>query len=337
MKKSLQYAFLMTFMPALGLSCGRGAWETHASLPQSAGAASDAMDDKDPDAAVLYFGGYSSCATAKNMSYPNNAEPIGPASDPFNISMSRWLNGFEKVSSKPHRTLISCYPFWTNVRRDGGSSGGGSPGTHSPLPPHVSPMESFIYLRHDLNGAMIPSVHMKLGHFLAQLETQLASQHIRKVAIMGHSYGGYTSMLVAKALSAPGSRIKVTSLTTLDPISMDTCQPQMLVNHLVREAPAPGCKTAPAMGLKDAYISVDDVQKIAGSVPWTNLWQGVDTSLHASPLPMDGIDNQEVIYDQNNKNGFANHLLFVFPADKTNPIWPQIADSILKRMAKSLD
>jgi len=307
------------------------------SLPQSTGAAGDATGDKDPDAAVLYFGGYTSCATAKNMGYPNNAEPIGPASDPFTISMTRWMNGFKKVYPKPHRTLISCYPFWTNFRKEGGSSAGTSAGTLGLLAPHVSPMDSYIYLRHDLNGAMIPTVHVKLGQFLEQLESQLASQQIKKVAIIGHSYGGYTSMLVAKALSAPGSRVKVTSLTTLDPISMDKCQPQILVNNLVREAPAPGCNEAPATGLKDSHISVDDVKRIAATVPWTNFWQGVDRYLHASPLAVAGVDNQEVIYDKNNKNGFANHFLFVFPTDKTNPAWPKIADSILRNMAIRLN
>jgi pimeloyl-ACP methyl ester carboxylesterase len=198
-------------------------------------------------------------------------------------------------------------------------------------------MESFIYLRHDLTGTMSSTVQVKLGQFLSQLESQLASQHVRKVAIIGHSYGGYTSMLVAKAFSNPGSRIKVVSLTTLDPISMDTCQPQILLNYLVREAPAPGCNEAPATSQKDSHISMDDVTKIAATVPWTNLWQGVDTYLHASPIAVPGIDNQEVIYDRNNKNGFANHFLFVFPADKVNPAWPRIAENVLSKMAGSLN
>ena len=337
MKIKYKHLFSITLLSTFGFSCGHNSRKPTASLSQAADREYVSTHENHPEVAVLYFGGYTSCSTAKNMSYPNNVDPIAKPTDSFTISMARWLNGFDKSYPSPRRSLISCYPFWTNIRKDEVSPAPGSLRTHGLIASHVNPMESSIYIRHDLTGGMSPTVQINLGQFLSKIETLLASQNIKKVAIIGHSYGGYTALLVAKALSAPGSRTKVTHLTTLDPISMDTCQPQILVNHLVREAPAPGCNEAPATGTRDSFLSLDDLKKIAANIPWTNLWQGVDTYLHSSPIDIPGIENQEVIYNQQSKDGFANHFLFVFPSDKTNPTWPKVADKILKKIASTLE
>lgn len=290
MKIKYKHLFSIALLSTFGFSCGHNSGKPTASLSQAADRGYRSPSLNSPEVAVLYFGGYTSCATEKNMGYPNNVDPIAKPIDSFTISMARWLNVFAKTYPAPRRSLISCYPFWTNSRKDEVSPTRGSHKTHGLIASHVNPMESFIYVRHDLTGDMSPTVQIKLGPFLAQLESLLASQNIKKVAIIGHSYGGYTAMLVAKTLSAPGSRTKVTHLTTLDPISMDTCQPQILVNHLMREAPAPRCNEAPATSNGDSFLSLDDLKKIASNIPWTNLWQGVDTYLHSSPIDIPGIE-----------------------------------------------
>jgi hypothetical protein len=296
-------------------------------------------DSKTDDVAVLYFGGFNSCSQVADQGYPDNLEPITPSWDNYGMSMVRWIQEFGNAYSRPHRTLIACYPFWTNLPRDGikASSSSESQTSEKPSPRHVDVMDAFIYIRHNLAGSTIPTKKIRLQELLLSLETQLASQNITRVAVLGHSYGGYTAMLVAKALSTAGSRLKVTSLTTLDPISMDTCQPQNIIDALQQNAKPLGCNQAPSIGLKDNYISPADIKRLAANIPWTNIWQGADIYLHSSPIAFPGVDNLEVVYNKDKPHGVANHVMFLYPKAKTNPTWPKVAEGVIQKVAKSLE
>jgi pimeloyl-ACP methyl ester carboxylesterase len=321
------------------LGCGQKHQISDASAPQSSRGASTLKGVENPEVAVLYFGGFGSCSFERDRGYSNNVQPAPSPRDNYGMTMVRWADRFEKTFSKPHRTLIACYPFWTNLLRDGrpAPSDKDHPETQIPFPDHVNAMDANIYLRHNLDGTWIPTEKIKLSQMLATLQNQLTSQGIKKVAIMGHSYGGYTAMLVAKTLLKSDSSIKVTSLTTLDPISMDTCQPSNIVVTLQKNAVPPGCNQAPASTISDNYINSAEIRRIAASIPWINIWQGADKYLHSSPISAPGVDNKEVIYSKDKIDGVANHILFLYPQENTNSTWRAIADDILKKVAKALE
>lgn len=321
------------------VACEQKHLTSEASSSQSSSGGSALKGNGNPDRAVLYFGGFSSCSFELDQGFSDNVQPVAPPWDDYGMSMVRWAERFEKTYAKPHRALIACYPFWTNFSPDGSAAPSNSDQsrTQIPFPDHVNAMDANIYLRHNLIGNWIPTEKIKLSQMLATLQNQLTSQGIKKVAIVGHSYGGYTAMLVAKTLLNSDSSIKVTSLTTLDPISMDTCQPSNIVVTLQKNAVPPGCNQAPASTISDNYITSAEIRKIAASIPWINIWQGADKYLHSSPISAPGVDNKEVIYRKDRINGVANHILFLYPQENTNPNWPPIAENVLEKIAKGLD
>jgi hypothetical protein len=332
---------LLSFLAAgllsqVTVSCNKDSLDAGASNSQLSSNDFASAGARDSDIAVLYLGGFSSCSLVENQGYPDNVEPLTPTGDRHGMSMIRWISPFNKAFGKPHRSLIACYPFWTNLPKDGNLGSVNTDSPQLPFPGHLNAMDTNIYLRHNFSGALIPTQKIVLRQFLASLEADLTSQGIRRVAILGHSYGGYTAMLIAKALSVPGSRIKVTSLTTLDPISMDTCQPANLIETLPKNIVPPGCQQAPATGLPDSNISAAEVKNLAGAIPWTNLWQGADKYLHSSPINAPGIVNREVVYSREKSYGVANHVLFVFTQDSVNPEWPKIAASAIQQVVKNL-
>jgi pimeloyl-ACP methyl ester carboxylesterase len=321
------------------VGCGKKYPSSEVSLAQSASGKNALQSNGNPDRAVLYFGGFSSCSFVRDQGYSDNVEPITPPWDDYGMGMVRWADRFEKTFSQPHRALIACYPFWTNFSRDGRAepSNKEHPGAQIPFPDHVNAMDAHIYLRHNMTGNWIRTEKIKLSQMLATLQDQLTRQGIKKIAILGHSYGGYTAMLVAKTLSKSNSSIKVTSLTTLDPISMDTCQPSNLVVTLQKKAVPPGCNQAPASTISDNFINSAEIREIASTIPWINIWQGADKYLHSSPISVPGVENHEVIYRKDKRDGVANHILFLYPQENTNPKWPPIAESVIKKIAKGLD
>lgn len=330
-------AFSLMFYTLVG--CGHKLPSSGASLAQSSSGGGTLTGHGKPDWAVLYFGGFSSCSFELDRGFSDNVQPVPAPWDDYGMSMVRWADQFEKTFSKPHRALIACYPFWTNFSRDGRAvpSNKAHPGAQIPFPNHVNAKDANIYLRHNLNGNWIPTEKIKLSQMLATLQDQLTSQGIKKVAIMGHSYGGYTAMLVAKTLSKKDSSIKVTSLTTLDPISMDTCQPINLIDTLQKNSIPPGCNQSPASRISDNNITSAEIREIAATIPWINIWQGADKYLHSSPISAPGVENKEVIYRKDRIDGVANHILFLYPQENTNPNWPPIAESIIKKIANGLE
>jgi hypothetical protein len=334
MKIGIKLVLVVSLIPQTILSCRHR-------LQDSGTHSSRVSSDRDilssgnpPDTAVLYLGGFNSCHKASDPGNADNLDPIAPIEDDYGMSMVRWKYRFDKALSTPHRTLITCYPFWTDLTQEGlpVATNKVSSEAQTPFPYRSGSLGAKLYFRHNLSGPWISTQKTTLGNFLASLEAQLKAQKVKKVAIIGHSYGGYTAMLVAKALSYKDSPIKVTSLTTLDPISIDTCQPRNIVNMLQFSTISPACNQAPATGLSDTNITSSEISTLAANIPWTNLWQGADIYLHSSPISNSSIDNIEVIYSKEKIHGIINHLLFLYPDDKTNDKWPSIADSVISKM-----
>jgi hypothetical protein len=339
MKNLLRSVVAIGVVSQTMFGCGLNKKSSVTALSQAPSESSASDGENKPDVAILYFGGFSSCSHAPDLGYPDDIEPLISPQDKNGMSMTRWVAKIGQAVPKPHRALVACYPTWTNLANDSNEAAieKEGDGVQTQFPHHVNALDANIYFRHNLPGHWIPTQKVKLRDLLASLQSQLKSQKIRKVAILGHSYGGYTSILVAKALSKKDSEIKVTSLITLDPISMDTCQPANIAYMLQKSAASPGCNQAPATGLRDNNITSAEINDLAANIPWTNLWQGADTYLHSSPISASGVDNIEIVYNKDKKGGVLNHIWFLYPDEKTKENWPKIVDSIISKIRDYLN
>jgi hypothetical protein len=295
-------------------------------------------DSQGADTVFLYFGGFNSCSYKGGEGFPENVDPIAPSSDQLAVSMMQWVPRFNIAYRKPHRSLITCYPLWTTMPLEIGAAlkalSGQDPQTSGVAPAQA--VDAEIYYRHNFDGNSSPTLKNTLGGWLSNLESMLAAGQFKKAVIIGHSFGGYTAMLAAKALSAPGSRVKVTSLTTLDPISIATCGVQPITSAIRKRQGAKGCNQAPGTSLPDPNISLEEMKSMASKMTWVNLWQAADIYIHSSPINVPGIENFEVVYGKENMDGVINHILFVYPGNTHNPDWPNKAKEIVDRAVKTL-
>jgi pimeloyl-ACP methyl ester carboxylesterase len=291
------------------------------------------------DTAFLFFGGFGSCSYTNEAGHQDNVNPIPQAGSTMDFSMFSWVPYMNRAYTAPHRHLIACYPLWTGVPPQIQEAMTALSGT-KPVQidgQRPNPLDSSIYFRHNLAGSTSLTQKLTLQGMLDSLESQLASHNIKRVVILGHSYGGYTAILAAKALTSPHSRVKVSSLTTLDPISMDTCRPEDITRSIVNKSGEIGCNQAPTVRLQDANLTKDDIASVATKTPWTNLWQSVDKYLHSSAIDAPSIYNREAIYSRKNPDGIANHIFFVFPGTKSaSSDWPTLVDEVVQRAVEPL-
>lgn len=123
----------------------------------------------------------------------------------------------------------------------------------------------------------------------------LVARHIdreksQRVYLVGHSYGGWTSLRLGVHLSQLGQRL--TGIALLDPISPSQCPANV---HFFGTAffmkPLEGCSLAP----RD--ITNAEMQLLADSTDWQiNFYQTRYKQLHSAPLSYPGWKNQELIY-----------------------------------------
>jgi hypothetical protein len=119
-----------------------------------------------------------------------------------------------------------------------------------------------------------------------------------KLHLVGHSYGGWTIMQVAKNLPP---EIKIVGLTTIDPISMKDCTAAVYASLILGGGNISGCQRAPA-DFTDA-----DVKSIRARIDrWTNYYQTNFEFLHSGPIA--AAENKKKSYST---PGFEPHSDFL--------------------------
>lgn len=320
------------------LAQGSALSEAQSADSLNGGQAPGSADSQDADTVFLYFGGFNSCSYQSGQGFPENVNPIAPPTDQIAVSMMPWVPYFNNAYQKPHRTLISCYPLWTTMPLQIGEALKALSG-QDPQKSGVAPakaVDAVIYFRHNFDGPNSTTLKNTLGGWLSSLENMLADKGFKKAVIIGHSFGGYTAMLAAKALSRQGSPIKVTSLTTLDPISISTCNVNAITQSITKRQGNLGCNQAPATSLADPNISMDEIKSMATKMTWLNLWQDADIYIHSSPINVPGIQNDEVVYGKENIDGIINHIMFTYPQNTHNPKWPKKVKEIVNTAVQTL-
>ena len=135
--------------------------------------------------------------------------------------------------------------------------------------------EAYTQRSHDLNRTVQID-----NEGLVRLVVEEARQTTTKrVAIVGHSYGGWLALNAALALPAD---IKLVSLTTIDPISQKSCVKHTLgvraVSTILGDDANPGCQRFPD------DIGPQDRQRLAASTAWRNYFQKRTALLRSGPV-----------------------------------------------------
>lgn len=287
--------------------------------------------------AVLILGGFTSCGYKSGQNFPDDVDPITTPEGASLGSLAQWVSKMVKAHRGSHKFLLSCYPFWTNFGPNLDTmlkSLSGIPRPQGHLA--QTTFSNSIYFRHSLAGPTTPTLRENLGNFLAKLGPLLDQNGIQKVAIIGHSFGGYTAIQAAKHLVNGNHKVQLSLLVTLDPISMNQCLPEVFSKGIQAKNGLPGCTNAPGINMNDATINKSDMEKIASKVPWFNYWQGVDRYLHSSPIDIGDIQNIEIVHNRTNTEGIGNHVFYSFPDDRNNPQWPKTSDEIIEKLHQSL-
>ena len=93
--------------------------------------------------------------------------------------------------------------------------------------------------------------------------------------IVGHSYGGWTSMKMATNVTADA---EMAALITVDPISKQNCTPNTIINY-VNSQPDSRCKEPPS------DFGAEQIDEIARRTHfWLNVYQTDFAPLHSGPI-----------------------------------------------------
>lgn len=156
--------------------------------------------------------------------------------------------------------------------------------------------------------------------YLAVLNKYLNQEKGRPVALIGHSYGGWNVMQVGLDFSK--SSANIVNLTTIDPISPETCSAQ---NILISDTPGKigfsGCKQAPSDVTKDQRKTLTSSTKI-----WTNYYQNEFQRLHSSEIPE---------ADNNIKKRYGTLIRSHTLISKDQTVWDEIFVQIKSKLGPS--
>lgn len=189
-----------------------------------------------PTPVLAFFGGYTSCGTGSNGD-PNDMD-LKKAYDQVNAALKT------KLGAEP-KFLISCFTaaYESVFYRTSGSD--------------------------ELKNEVITGMESDFNELLAGVDTP-------QVLLVGHSYGGWTAMDVAKNLPAT---VKLKGLVTLDPISHVDCDPESFILATFGGATEEGCTRAP-QDFGEAGIA----QIAKKAEEWLNYYQTKVEFLHSGEI-----------------------------------------------------
>jgi hypothetical protein len=148
-----------------------------------------------------------------------------------------------------------------------------------------------------------------VDEMIATFNGLLDSVEKPKLYIVGHSYGGWTSMKIATNLTA---NAKMAALITVDPISKENCTPNTIINY-VNSQPDSRCKEPPA------DFGPEKIDEIARRTDlWLNVYQTDFAALHSGPIsaaqnllktyPTSNFSHSTVIDDPDIRDNIKNVL-----------------------------
>jgi pimeloyl-ACP methyl ester carboxylesterase len=132
---------------------------------------------------------------------------------------------------------------------------------------------------------------------------KIVGEELKKIApvklhLVGHSYGGWTIMQLAKNIPP---EIKIEGITTIDPISVKECNTAVYASLILGGGNINGCQRAPA------DFAESDIKAIRSRTNrWTNYYQNNFPLLHSGPIAA-ATNNEKSYYSL----GFEPHNDFL--------------------------
>lgn len=245
------------------------------------GADSDILTDGSFDPVVIVLGGFWSCGsktTSKNFAEWSPIETHSAAANMVGVATKNLTTVKAALRSDVNQWL-SCYTPEIEVNNI-----------------------NFVNTLDQKNSVSRTSVDQMID----ELNKNLNKLNNPKVAIIGHSYGGWTAMKLALNLTPKAT---LSTLVTIDPISKQTCTPRVFLNATNTKDTNTGCHRAPG----SPEFSQQDLEKIAkrSNGFWYNYYQTDAKLLHSSAIGLTLLkEDQEVKYAKNDGKMDA-HILFL--------------------------
>ncbi len=121
------------------------------------------------------------------------------------------------------------------------------------------------------------------GELRDYLQSRKSAGVTVRMYLIGHSYGGFTSIQLADEFSE-----QLAGLFTIDPISMLNCQAKDMATKVYSTVSMqhPGCKSAPNDPYSKQSIAriLEDVHKSGGRKWWYHTYQNAFPWLHSGPI-----------------------------------------------------
>jgi pimeloyl-ACP methyl ester carboxylesterase len=237
---------------------------------------------------IVASGGFSSCGRG-GAEAPN--DPRKTALVPFveNLAKTARASGVAKVA-----TAVTCFSQRL-----------------------IAPTDTIFYVLSSAPSVVRSGSRQEFNQALAAITAEEPST---RTMLIGHSYGGWSVLQQALNLD---SRVQITSLTTIDPISAVNCKPvTFLFGDGTSTNTEPGCQTAPA------DLTAAERLQIKRRVPiWNNYFQTDFQLLHSSAMPE---------ASANTKLNFSNTPLRAHTAIQSDAvIWRELENQIAQASRES--
>ncbi len=183
-----------------------------------------------------------------------------------------------------------------------------------------SPDPGPIYYTSNLSGKNTRS-KSTVDEMLERIFLDLSRLPNPVLAVVGHSYGGWTAMYFMQQLA---KKYPVRYLATLDPISRRNCTPDVLAKDTQNQKYDGECHKAPQ------DFSQSNLDEILGKAQnnWHNYYQSRAKYLHSGPMydSQNLIMNREIHYPDH-PNTIGGHLRFLIDEDLVN----QLAEDLVSK------
>jgi len=166
-------------------------------------------------------------------------------------------------------------------------------------------------------------LNVSLADYEKIILAELAFTTSKKIAIIGHSFGGWQALKLSLMLQ---DKAEIVSLTTIDPISMVSCvpitMPFQVVLSMINNNLGQGCQRAPS------DFPVAELYQLAGKIGcWNHFYQTEAYGLHSGPLAGTTFSGNLEIFGP----GFGLKAHKAIDADYR--VWAMIFHSLTKPMA----
>jgi pimeloyl-ACP methyl ester carboxylesterase len=241
---------------------------------------------------VITLGGYWSCGQNKDRLAEWSPLEYKTAAGPMLGLATKYADAVKKATGQNVGTWLSCYS--------------------------IDPRQ-INYVSNLAQPNLLQTT--SVSSMISQINKAIEKYPNPRVAVIGHSYGGWTAMEVAANLSPKAT---LATLITIDPISRSLCTPDVMSNSAVTKNFDTDCQRAPQDFSPKVLASV--AKRAKGQ--WYNFYQLSAQYLHSSAIDVPSVVNRDMAYNADPEH-LDGHLRFLIDEELNHEITEIITKNIV--------